>query len=112
MWIKPHHRANLWATLETIDKMLETQERQLGNENNTKDVLSLIHVIRNDISRFLHEFGIIEEQRDKLWDLLVSCSFIKNYLVDLEPERFQRAYGKFDSEDNARRLEHLKTGVD
>ena len=105
--MKSHHRAHLWATLKTIDKMLESHEALLVNENNAQNILSLIHAIRNDISGFLHEFGIIEEQRDELWDLLVSCSFIEDYLVDLEPARFQRAYGKFDSADDARRLEHL-----
>jgi len=105
--MKSHHRAHLWATLKTIDKMLESHETRLANENNAKNILSLIHTTRNDISGFLHEFGIIEKQQDKLWNLLVSCSFIRNYLVDLEPERFQRAYGKFDSEDDATRLECL-----
>jgi len=105
--VKSHHRTHLWATLKTIDKMLESHETRLANESNAQNILSLIHAIRNDIGGFLREFGIIEEQRDELWDLLVSCSFIENYLVDLEPTRFQQAYGKFDSADDARRLELL-----
>ena len=105
--MKSHHRAHLWATLKTIDKMLESHETRLANENSAQNILSLIHAIRNDISGFLHEFGIIEKQQDELWNLLVSCSFINNYLVDLEPTRFQQRFGKFDSEDDARRLEHL-----
>jgi hypothetical protein len=105
--MKSHHRAHLWATLKTIDKMLESHETRLANESNAQNILSLIHAIRNDISGFLHEFGILEERRDELWDLLVSCSFIENYLVDLEPARFQQAYGKFDSADNVRRLDLL-----
>jgi hypothetical protein len=105
--MKSHHRAHLWATLKTIDKMLESHETRLANENNAKNILSLINAIRNDISGFLHEFGIVEKQRDEQWSLLVSCSFINNYLVDLEPTRFQQAYGKFNSEGDARRLEHL-----
>ena len=105
--MKSHHRAHLWATLKTIDKMLESHETRLANENNAQNILSLIHAIRNEISGFLHEFGIIEEQRDGVWELLVSCSFIENYLVDLEPARFQQVYGKFDSADNVRRLDLL-----
>jgi hypothetical protein len=95
--------------LKSIDKILENHEARLADENDAQNILSWIHNIRNDISGFLHEFGITEEQRHDLWDLLVSCSFIKNYLVDLEPTRFQQAYGNFDSAEDVRRLELLLT---
>jgi len=105
--MKSHQRAHLWAALKTIDKMLESHETRLASESSAQHILSLIRAIRNDISGFLHGFGIIEEQPDRLSELLASCLFIENYLVDLEPTRFQQAYGKFDSADDVRRLELL-----
>ena len=109
IYMQSRHRSHLWATLKTIDEMLQRHETWFANDNNARHILSLIHAIRNDIHGFLHEFGFEEERRDILWELLTSCSYIEVCLIDLEPARFQQAYGKFDSLDEVRRLEVLAT---
>ena len=81
-----------------IDERLAEHEREFRKVGKQK-ILKMIVNIRKDIDGILKEFNIEEEKRDIYRDLSCSCIFFEVDLIELEPDRFQKAYGKFDSKD-------------
>ena len=96
--MQTQHLLHIKSTLRMIDERLAEHEREFRKVGKQK-ILKMIVNIRKDIDGILKEFNIEEEKRDIYRDLSGSCIFFEVDLIELEPDRFQKAYGKFDFPD-------------
>jgi len=91
------HVNHLRAYLEAMDASLEQFEIRLEMKRKFSDTLEIIKELRIEIHKFLAYIGISVAKKDICKDIHNACLFFENDLVEMEPKRFQKGYGKLDS---------------
>jgi hypothetical protein len=101
------HVNHLTAYLETMDTNLEIYQLKFEQENKALCIVKTIKLIRKSIRNFLSSIGVHENKKDLYNELHTSCMFFEDYLVEIEPKRFQKGYGKLDSADEEAKINEL-----
>jgi len=105
--MQEQHTRHIHTTLETMDEQLEQYETRLSKKKNTKNLVRIIKDIRKDIEKIMSGLGLERSEKDVYSELYTSCSFFELYLTELEPDRFQKDYGKFDSKKEEKEIDSM-----
>jgi len=105
--MQEQHTRHIHTTLETMDEQLEQYETRLSKKKNTKNLVRIIKDIRKDIEKIMSGLGLERSEKDVYSELYTSCSFFELYLTELEPDRFQGAYGKLDSKKEEKEIDSM-----
>ena len=105
--MQPQHANHLRSYLESMDGTLEQYEMRLRLDRKYSSALRHVTELRKSIQKFLAYIGVQPAKRNICNEINTSCLFFENYLVDMEPKRFQKGYGKLDSENEKTEIEKL-----
>jgi hypothetical protein len=94
-----------------MDIVLEQYEMRLKLENRSDSVLKLIKELRKEIHKFLSYIGAPSKKKNIYNEIHTTCLFFENDLVDMEPKRFQKCYGKLDSVDEEKTIDDFLVGL-
>jgi hypothetical protein len=94
-----------------MDETLEQYEMRLEKEGDPRNALKLIRETRKEIRLFLAHIGIYPKKKDIYWEINTSCIFFEDYLAEMQPEHFQKGYGRLDSKDEAQMIETFISGL-
>ena len=96
------HINHLAAYLESMDTALEQFEMKLKPESGSIKVIKLVKELRKEVHNFLAYLGVSAKKKNIYDDIHTTCLYFKEeFLVEMDPKRFQKGYGKLDSESEA-----------
>jgi len=110
-WAKVLAALALKSHLESMDVTLEQYEMRLKLKGKSENVLKLIKEFRKEVHKFLAYLDVSPKEKDIYNEIHTICLFFENDLVEMEPKRFQKGYGKLDSIDEGKMIESFLTSL-
>ncbi|KCZ70937.1 hypothetical protein ANME2D_02964 [Candidatus Methanoperedens nitroreducens] len=95
-----------------MDAALEQFETRLKLEGESEDILKIVRDLRQEVNNFLKYLGISIKKKDIYNEIYTTCIFFETYLIEMEPKRFQKGYGKLESESEEKAIERFLLNLD